>query len=595
MHDEDSKLQEQQESKSSSYDDSTPEQEQQHKQQKVKKGRTHLKDPRKIPGTPNDFFGLAGFLVIILGILFVGTYISNHATTGDHKNVNNHRGSRNLARETKTNQSLVVSSSSSSSSFSKHHIVYKQKTVGCGLYSAPSTIPIKDRYMGLYSANEYTPGNTIIETMTTVPALHNNTTIEIPQYLLLMRFHPTFHNVRFVKMNTTDIHHNDNTNMARLGGSLIATQHIRPGHELLFNIDDLEESVSLIYQHAIFTHHPTKETYHRVDEIIKDVITSIPIITAAAAGGGGGYVNPHPKSRKNISTNSNNANQQQRQVKQRSFQRTVDISPILHILKKTLLFYDEKVAYLLPKSEDAAEKIFLFGSNTSNHVVHPHRPIEWVYDYGACVDGVSTNSSTLSSSTIQDGLWTVYSTRKISQGDVIITAPLFSIHKSIMEMKQELWKEYCPFLQEEVYLCPLTLANLIPQGIISSLSSSSSSSDITLTSNTECNNNSDTYESCNQTRLEQLNRGIASSSTNARFSWSNISPWHAGTNNYLSSYYFDFIATRDIQEGEEVRKSFQYRKKKSSHTSIHVSGSLIGLCLSFMLKILAEAYVPPFK
>jgi len=466
------------------------------------------KDPRKIPGHAQDLFGMACFFILFLSVFFIGTFITRHhgveekdksTTTNPRKVWANRRAAKGIQDVPTTFQQPLTSYS---------HVIYKRRTVGCGLYSAPTSIPTKDRLMGIYSAKDYSEGNTVIQSMWTLPldiSIGNAVKkIRIPQYLLLMRHHPSFYNVR-LEMDTANIN-NNTIALAAGGGRFVATKTILPGDELFFNVDDLDDDVSYAYKNSIFSNHPTKETFADVNKITKDILAAIPIKSGKRA----------MKGRNTPVTEKN----------QRSFQRVMDVAPILQLMKKTLVSYDEKVAHLLPVTEDAAERVFIFGSASS--LVHPRRPMEWVHEFGACVDGVLPTR-------INGAELTAYANRKMNKGDVIITAPLFVMHNPMEEVHR--WNFHCPYLHD-LYLCPMTFAGFIQQ------KSTLGEKDL------PTNNNHSESDSC---KIAEIDNVQTISSTNARYEWSDKSPWHAGSNDYISSYLFDFIATQDIEEGEEVR------------------------------------------
>ena len=197
----------------------------------------------------------------------------------------------------------------------------------CTIYLAESSIPNNGGF-GLFTAKSFKEGDTIMskdgETLTIGG-------VKVNPMFLAMRHHPLFGNVDFFKKGSPFV---------------VSSRSIESGEELFLDMSDLEENklneLPLALHNEIRSD-PTIQVYDQVDEIVRNLLDSIPY----RKGSSKKEIVPKKKNYKQRTVNK---------VKSTS-KPTIDAAPVLQMMKKTLEGYDPVIATLIPETTAAARTI----------------------------------------------------------------------------------------------------------------------------------------------------------------------------------------------------------------------------------------------
>ena len=280
---------------------------------------------------------------------------------------------------------------------------------GCFIFLTESSIPGSG--FGVFTTKSFEEGELVIPTSKTMDIGG----MELPLYAMLMKQHPAYGNVKSTKQGT------------------LATKAIEAGEELFIDFRDFDPSFERIYHDTLHVDDPTNDDYEQADSIVREVIDVIP------------HKVVHEKKRKNYKNSG-------KEKGNGKLVPSVDAGSILGVIKGAMGNYNEKLAMLIPETTVGARSI-LHAEGTANFISNA-RSMQWIVQNGIPLDGLSPESSCEAKQVLNEGSEGAFSTRSVSAGDVIITAPLYAIEDGKVPRNGN-----CIGAPVEgVYLCPLSFA-----------------------------------------------------------------------------------------------------------------------------------------
>ena len=208
------------------------------------------------------------------------------------------------------------------------------------------------------------------------------------------------------------------------------------------------------------------------------------------------------------------------------------------ILEQREVWTESRTLNAIPSNYTEIQNLLKHGGTARQHYNASILDLEYLEEHGQCMDNIIDGVST-----IPDAGRGAFATRKISKGDIVAPAPLihipnrtiltmYSMHEQLNEedhvvrnvsdpIHQQLLLNYCFGHKESLLL-------LCPYGLLTSLINHSK---------------------------ENANVEIVWSKSMRHIEWRDmpIEEWGSTMHNGLS---FDFVALRDIQEGEEILLSY---------------------------------------
>jgi len=307
-------------------------------------------------------------------------------------------------------------------------------------------------------------------------------------YILL---HLKHHQISNVKIS--DKHDGENK-FSKKTTSFVASKQILVGEELLFDTADLENkfnSMSLMdtYHGKLFPKAPVRETYVKADKLLAKI-------------------------NKYIRDNEDNA----KRVKSgRHMISQLWNGPILKLVKHVVSLHDEVVGSLFPENLVNWSRAMSLGIASS---VVTKKRLRWLHQNALCVDELKLEQSTISNN--KKG---IFLTRDVATGDVILSTPI-SVFK--YEEGSELSKFCFHPLNTDILVCPLRFLGFVNHAFTSKRQGY----------NEECTNGANAYyrwslENDSEKKIHDLSTDELLQNTQTELT-------------------IDYVATRDIKEGEEL-------------------------------------------
>lgn len=308
----------------------------------------------------------------------------------------------------------------------------------------------------------------------------------------------------------------DNVNGGIGSSAIVASRDIEEGEELFFKYDDYSSEFKSSYQR----HHPNDPTtalFEKVDEITERLIESIPL--------------------KKIKIKPKTKQYKQRQKPKYTISPIIDATMLIQLYKDTLGDYDPVLADLLPSTHSEAKSLIEAGGK--ERYLSNKRSSGWLSTNGVCVDGLHSSTESDKGD---------FATRSVSKGGVVTTSPLYAVRSFDND------NEHCFCVNEwGLLLCPLSVSSYISEGL--------PASQCDILSRNECPKNIANvhYEWSKFNKLNNIDL---------------ISAEHL-LENPLLGLTIDVIATRDINEGEEIFINYSSRKENYNHSCIELSDDVI--------------------
>jgi hypothetical protein len=269
--------------------------------------------------------------------------------------------------------------------------------MGCTLYASDSSLS-HNTGLGIFTMKAIKAGDVAIPP--TQKIKYQN--IQVSPYLMMMKQHASLDNV---------IGGLDGTN-------IVATRDIEAGEEIFFKLQDYHNDFQSVYQ-VLHPNDPTMKTFEKVDVLTQQMLDSIPMRT----------VEVKPKKR-----------YKQKKKRKTITKPVLDATMIFELFKDTIEGYDKTLASLLPKTHSEAQSLIDSGGKAL--YLSNKRSTSWLSKNSVCIDALNSNSNES-----KDG---AFASRKISQGEVIISSPL-------IVMKKDDSFKHCLASSSESMLCPLTI------------------------------------------------------------------------------------------------------------------------------------------
>lgn len=181
------------------------------------------------------------------------------------------------------------------------------------------------------------------------------------------------------------------------GGTIVATKDIEAGEELFFNLDDYPKELRLIYQ-RLHPSDPSQVSFEKADLITQKIIEAIPMRQV--------QIKPEKKQYKKKSNKPKFVPKP-----------ALDGTPLFELMKDLLKEYDPTLSDLIPDNDSIARSIVKYGGRSM--YIPKGRSLDSLIEHGICVNGIQPSKSLIYQRN-NGGI----TNRSVKKGEIITTSPM---------------------------------------------------------------------------------------------------------------------------------------------------------------------------
>lgn len=283
----------------------------------------------------------------------------------------------------------------------------------CSLYLTRSSIPSTDKSnFGVFATKSFQEGDVLFHSGKSISMAG----MDLSVHIMLMKQHPNLGNVKWTKQN-----------------GVVAKKDIKAGEEIFIDFRDFQDAdlFENVYHSILHKDDPLREDYETADSILNEVMDAI----------------PHKKVYE-----SNRKAYKQRAKKVAKLVPSIDAGRILTIIKNNMSKYNNKLGRLIPDTTVKASSVKAV--NGTARFISNHRSVKWITSHGICLNGLSTESSCPAKQAMmaEEGIQGAFTTRSVSKGETIETAPLFAMKLGV----NSIGTNCIDAPVEDIVLCPLS-------------------------------------------------------------------------------------------------------------------------------------------